>query len=388
VIFSSFKWDEQSTLDLTDASLAYVYYRHKRINLLTGFPETYSFEKLLENLEKVTLQDKVTQPHVYHFYYEFGLLLAELGHLVTEDTPLVVELVYRKAKKNPHRKTSLTSLPLKTLERPTWSEYKESFQRIQEELLAGNCYQVNLTYPFDFQTEDLIDPRDIRDYFMSRKGLGSYAHCTFLGEEMILSNSPECLFHYQAGKISTMPIKGTVKRGRNWRKDWQELLLDEKQEGELLMIVDLLKNDLNRLDRAKSKVRKLRAPLLVPGLLHQYALLELKLENKISLLKVMGGLFPGGSITGAPKRRVMEIIAGVERFQRGHYCGSTVLCWKDKKMANINIRTAQIQPAERLWRYGSGGGITLLSKAPAEFQEMEEKVKSFLTLIKAPGYNY
>ena len=152
------------------------------------------------------------------------------------------------------------------------------------------------------------------------------------------------------------------------------------------MITDLLKNDLNRLDTPSAEVRKLRAPLLVPGLLHQYSLISLKLKNEISVSTTMRALFPGGSITGAPKKRVMGIIADVERYNRGIYCGSTLLCIGNNKVANINIRTASINIEERIWRYGAGGGITLLSRPVDEFKEMEDKVSSFLKLLKIPGY--
>ena len=156
--------------------------------------------------------------------------------------------------------------------------------KIQEELIEGNCYQVNLTYPFDFMTEEILDPRDISDFFFAQKNLGAYAHATFLGDEMILSNSPECLYQYRDDEIFTMPIKGTFRReGKDVGKLWKKMLADKKEEGELLMITDLLKNDLNRLDTPSAEVRKLRAPLLVPGLLHQYSLISLKLKNEISV---------------------------------------------------------------------------------------------------------
>ncbi len=386
MIFSRFKWNSQKVLELGGPLKAYVYYRHRRENLLTGFPETYSIENFIKELETFKLTDKVSHPRVYHFYYEFGLIEAGYGHLIPEDKPLAVMIEYKDSKKISPRKTHLTKLPLKTLERPSWTEYKEAFQKIQEELLEGNCYQVNLTYPFDFETDEVIDPRDIADYFFARSGLGAFAHTTYLGEEMILSNSPECLFQYRDGEIFTMPIKGTMKRGENWKEAWALMKASKKEEGELLMITDLLRNDLNRLSGGKARVKKLRAPLLVPHLLHQYSLIAARLKRDVSVGETMRSLFPGGSITGAPKKRVMEIIRNTERYDRGIYCGSTLLCYQDKKMASINIRTASIAPFERIWRYGAGGGITLLSSSVEEFKEMESKVASFLTLLKVPGY--
>lgn len=386
MIFSRFKWKDSSILELTRPKSAYIYFRTTRLNLLTGFPETYHLDTFLNRLETIQIQSKFLRPVVFHFYYELGLILMGLGHTVDENAPLAVEIEYENKRVRQKPKSKLQKLPLKSLERPSWSEYKEAFNHIQEHLLNGDCYQVNLTYPFDFETEEQFDPRDISDFFFSRDGLSAYAHATFLGDEMILSNSPECLFQYSHQKMFTMPIKGTRKTGKNWHKEWKEMLLDAKEEGELNMITDLLRNDLNRLESPRAKVLKARAPLLVPGLLHQYSLLSVELRHSLSLHKTLECLFPGGSVTGAPKKRVMEIIQNMERYNRGIYCGSTLLCLDDRKVASINIRTAAISAGDRLWRYGAGGGITLLSKPTSEFQEMEAKVASFLTLLKAPGY--
>lgn len=386
MIFSRFKWNASTILELDRPLKAYIYYRHERLNLLTGFPESYPIAELIKKLEALKLQDKVAHPLVYHFYYEYGLFQAGMGHLVEDTTPLVVEIEYGRSSKKAPKKPRLEALPLQTLERPSWTEYKVAFAKIQEELLNGNCYQVNLTYPFDFMTDEVLDPRDIADFFFSRKHLGAYAHATYLGEELILSNSPECLFQYKDNEIITMPIKGTMKReGQSKKVLWQKMLNDKKEEGELLMITDLLKNDLNRLDQPTAVVKKLRAPLLVPGLLHQYSLISLRLQKNISVAQTMQSLFPGGSITGAPKKRVMEIIGDTERFNRGIYCGSTLLCLGKNKVASINIRTAAINLEERMWRYGAGGGITLLSRPVEEFKEMEAKVTSFLKLLEIPG---
>ena len=387
MIFSVFRWNSSTLLELTQPSAAYLYFRKQRLNILTGFMEDVPVTQLKSKLDEISLQQKFSHPHVFHFYYEFGLLEAGQGHLIKEDTPLVLEIEYKKQRKRSPKKTSLGSINLQSIERPSWSEYKESFARVQEELLAGNCYQANLTYPFDFITEEMLDPRDIVDFFFAQKGTAAYAHATYFGEGLILSNSPECLFQYKQDEVFTMPIKGTVKCAPSeFSKKWKLLLADAKEEGELLMITDLLRNDLNRLSNYQAKVRKLRAPLRAPGLLHQYSLISAKLSSHVTLAKTMEALFPGGSITGAPKKRVMEILSSIERYQRGIYCGSTLLCLGNKKAASINIRTAMVNPEERTWRYGAGGGVTLLSNPVSEFQEMELKVASFLQLLKVPGY--
>lgn len=386
MIFSKFKWNHSSLLELTKPKKAYVYYRTTRMNLITGYPEVYPIKSFLTHLEEIKMQDHFSSPVVFHLYYEMGLLLNGLGHTVDDNTPLAIEIEYEKAALKKYPKAHLACLKLKTLERPNWTEYRAAFNYIQEELLNGNCYQVNLTYPYEFTTDETYDPRDICDFFFSRKGVGAYGHATYLGDEMILSNSPECLFQFQNDEMRTMPIKGTVRTHGNWKKEWKELLNNEKEEGELNMITDLLRNDLNRLEKPQARVLKERMPLIVPGLLHQCSLLSVKIEKPLSLLRTLESLFPGGSITGAPKIKVMDIIQRTERAPRGVYCGSTILCWKGRKSASINIRTASLSIGDRIWKYGAGGGITLLSKAPLEYQEMESKVQSFLTLLKTPGY--
>ena len=384
MIFSRFKWDKDHVLELSKPIHAYIYYRHQRMNLLTGFPEAYGIDQFIKQLDEISLQDKVKHPKVYHFYYEFGMY-QQGTRVPAEDTPLAIEIEYRQSKKFIPKTPHLKELGLKTLERPSWSEYKIAFEKIQEQLLDGNCYQVNLTYPYDFETEEVLDPRDIADFFFAQK-VSPFAHATYFGEEMFLSNSPECLFQFKKNVLSTMPIKGTMKRGKDWKKMWKEMMKSPKEESELLMITDLVKNDLNSLQNPVAKVLKLREPLIVPGLLHQYSLIAVKLTQKLSLKQTMHSLFPGGSITGAPKIRVMDIIDDVERYQRGIYCGSTVLFYKEQRVASINIRTASINVSERVWRYGAGGGVTLLSKAVDEFKEMESKVESFLRLLKIRGY--
>lgn len=386
MIFSQFNWSKTEVLDLAEASEAYLYFRNSRLNLITGFPEVFSLDDFLRDLDAIMLEDEFTSPVVIHTYYELGLILAGLGHSVKADAPLALMITYKKARIRKKKKSSLNAIPLKSLERPNWSEYKSAFEYVQERLLSGDCYQVNLTYPYDFETEEVYDPRDLADFLFSQRGASAYAHATYWGEKFILSNSPESLFEYSKGVVSTRPIKGTMPIKGDWEKTWKEISKTKKEESELIMITDLLKNDLNRLSEPRARVLKLRAPLIVPGLVHQYSLLSVKLEKDISLLKTLQALFPGGSITGAPKKKVMEIISRVERFERGIYCGSTILLWKKRKSASINIRTAEIDLMERIWRVGAGGGVTLLSSPVAEFQEMESKIKSFLTLLKAPGY--
>ncbi len=164
-------------------------------------------------------------------------------------------------------------------------------------------------------------------------------------------------------------------------KQKQKLEKDEKNQAELYMITDLMRNDLTRLTMNPANVVHDKYPLHVPGLIHQFSVVESSLSAKENLANIVKNLFPGGSITGAPKKNTMELIEKIEKFKRGFYCGSTILCYKNRKTASINIRSAEIDYTQNEVTYGAGGGITLQSQALEEFEETLNKLKSFLLLF-------
>ncbi|HLT22541.1 MAG TPA: chorismate-binding protein [Bacteriovoracaceae bacterium] len=380
MLFSTFRWKNNLNLHLSAPVRAYIQYRHKRFDLMTGFAQGIGVDSFFQELKAHQVDSKPKQPLVIHLMYELGFLLGQSSYLLSDDDPLAIVIEYQKTKFI-KPKTKLKKIPLKGLERPNWTEYKEAFHYLQEELLKGNGYQFNLTYPFDFYTDDFFSPTDIHDFFFSKK-LSSFAHASFLGEEMILSNSPECLFTLQGDYLYSMPIKGTVKKKKNAiKKQVKDLFNDPKEDSELIMISDLIRNDLNRLSNGDCEVPKIKKPLVLNNLIHQYSLLKTPVQKHWSLFDIISTLFPGGSITGAPKINAIRTLGRVERYKRSVYCGTTILSWKSHLTGSINIRTAKINVEERLWTYGAGGGITLKSQAHSEFSEMESKVESFLTLL-------
>ncbi|MFA7613919.1 MAG: chorismate-binding protein, partial [Candidatus Caldatribacteriota bacterium] len=143
----------------------------------------------------------------------------------------------------------------------------------------------------------------------------------------------------------------------------------------------LVRNDLNKLSLGDCQAPQIKKALILNNLIHQYSVLKTKVKKDWSLLDIVSTLFPGGSITGAPKVNAIRTLGRVERYQRNIYSGSTILFWKKHLAASINIRTARVNLSERLWTYGAGGGITLGSQAHGEYLEMESKVDSFLTLL-------
>ena len=198
----------------------------------------------------------------------------------------------------------------------------------------------------------------------------------------IFCASPECLFQIDFNRknswhwIETFPIKGTIKgEGKN---EWKMLKSSKKDQAELFMIADLMRNDLSRFSNLPSHVLSRKERLKAPGLTHQFSHLGSYFREK-NLWDLMESLFPGGSITGAPKKTVMHIIDKLESWNRGFYCGSTIL-WRAEHLASsINIRTACYNKRTQNLLYGAGGGLGLLSHLDSEYDEMMHKAQSFFT---------
>ena len=337
-------------------------------------------------LKEISPLDRPRNPRVWHFFFELGYGHNNLAELIDESDLLAIELEFQDVRsKDPKSVCDFAMGPVRP---PSFSQYSESFNQVRAHLLRGDCYQVNLTFPFEASFQGNLEGMLAR-LWRDRRSVGAYAHATSfpsLGKSFV-SQSPECLFQLQEqGEhfiLQTMPIKGSLKLRREDVVDfkWQELVKNKKDEGELFMIVDLLRNDLNRIERPLARVLRKKAPLVVPGILHQYALIETMLSHQVTLDKIMIPLFPGGSVTGAPKRRAMEIIHSLESERRGLYCGTTFIQHRDIFRGNINIRTAEIHYPSLNIRYFAGGGITLLSDVYREYWEMLAKAESFFNLF-------
>lgn len=269
-----------------------------------------------------------------------------------------------------------------------YSDYLNKFKKSRKNLLLGNCYQMNLTEQFNYHFDQGLSAIDFAVKLWSeKKNIASFAHATWLSSsnQLLLSNSPECLFQikskYDSYKVITMPIKGTQKIDKSIKESIYKLSQSKKDMAELNMISDLLRNDLSRISKPNAKIVKSRMPLIVPGLIHQFSIVESKISPETPLSKVILNLFPGGSITGAPKKSVIQRLLQIEKRKRGHYCGSTIIQYKKLKCCNINIRTAEVDLPSLVLRYSSGGGITLLSKAKDEYLEMMAKRDSFINIF-------
>ncbi|MBI5329860.1 MAG: aminodeoxychorismate synthase component I [Betaproteobacteria bacterium] len=259
---------------------------------------------------------------------------------------------------------------------PTPEAYAQAFQRVQDYIRAGDCYQVNLA-------QRLVAPCSGSPWplycALRRRNPAPFAAWMNLPCGQVLSSSPERFLALRDGLAETRPIKGTRPRRADPAQDAREvaeLSASPKDRAENLMIVDLLRNDLGRVCRPGS----IRVPDLFR--VEHYATVHHLVSTVIGelgpgrdALDLLAAAFPGGSITGAPKRRAMEIIAELEPRARGVYCGSLGYLGADGAMdLNIAIRTLTVAAGEvSFW---AGGGLVADSRCEAEFRECQDKARA------------
>lgn len=276
----------------------------------------------------------------------------------------------------------LTSKVVSNMDMPT---YAAAFDKIKRYIQEGDCYQVNLAQRFSAQaTGDAWQAyRTLRD--ISPAPFSAYLN---LPDLQILSASPERFIQIKNQHVETRPIKGTRPRAEdpveddNFAKELQHSL---KDRAENLMIVDLLRNDIGKNCAVGSvQAQRLFALESFANVHHLVSTVTGTLAPGKTALDMLRGCFPGGSITGAPKLRAMQIIEELEPHRRGLYCGAIGYIGFDGNMdTNIAIRTAMYSRGEiRFW---AGGGIVADSEMSKEYRETWDKASSMLALMQAYG---
>lgn len=251
--------------------------------------------------------------------------------------------------------------------------YQEAIKTIHHHIRQGDTYQVNYTVQLSQELETV--PLAI----YNRLVVEQKAHYNaFIQHDdvAILSISPELFFEQEDRLLTTRPMKGTTRRGLTNQADLKEaawLEADPKNRAENMMIVDLLRNDMNRISEIGSEqVTRLCQVEQYSTVWQMTSTIESRLRPEVDLVQAFQALFPCGSITGAPKISTMEIIQKTEIAPRGVYCGTIgILLPRGKRIFNVAIRTLQMQGTKSI--YGVGGGITWDSKWEGEYQETKQK---------------
>ncbi|MBU8934221.1 MAG: aminodeoxychorismate synthase component I [candidate division Zixibacteria bacterium] len=251
---------------------------------------------------------------------------------------------------------------------PTLSrdEYCHRVSRIKEYIREGDIYQANFTTRFDIHSP--ADPFDVYELLRHLNPAPYSAYLNF-GDYQVLSSSPERMFLKTDDSITSGPIKGTIARSDCPEDDARQLLASNKDRAELLMIVDLVRNDLGKIAQTGSvRVDEMFKPEVYSSVVHLVGDVAAKIHPKTRLTQILKALLPGGSITGAPKRRAVEIISQLESIPRSVYTGCIGYVHGNRADFNIAIRT--MVHSRGVYHIHAGGGIVADSDPEAEYREM------------------
>ena len=265
------------------------------------------------------------------------------------------------------------TLPKTWQELTSAEEYKAAIEHIHHHIRQGDTYQVN--YTVQLQQNITADPFAIYNRLVVEQNAHYNAFIQH-DDVSIISVSPELFFKKDGDGLTTRPMKGTTNRGLTTETDLKQaqwLAQDQKNRSENMMIVDLLRNDMNRISKIGSEnVKSLCLVEQYSTIWQMTSTIETQLLPNSSLGDIFQALFPCGSITGAPKIATMAIIKDVEKQARGVYCGAIgILLPNGPTIFNVAIRTLQMQGNKAI--YGVGGGITWDSKWEAEYEETKQK---------------
>lgn len=282
------------------------------------------------------------------------------------------------------RETPARSVVARPVSNMSHSEYFQKVERVQRYIEAGDVYQVNLAQRFIAATDE--SPLAI---YRRLRHCNPAPYGAFLpwGSHAILSSSPELFLRLRSGHVVTRPIKGTRPRGSDPQLDAvcrRQLADSEKDKAELTMIIDLLRNDLGKVCRFGSvRVTEVARIEQHPTVFHRVATIEGDLAPERSWADLLLASCPGGSVTGAPKIRAMQIIEELEPDARGVYCGSIGMIGLDGTMTfNLAIRT--MVRANGVVHFHAGSAIVADSQPEEEYEETLAKAAGMMHALSSP----
>ena len=353
------------------------------------FGERYTFTQPIKelktrNVAEVTALLAQVESYQEQGYYVVGYVSYEAAPAFEEKfavhkTPLLGEyLLYFTV----HNSVETSPIPLTydEVDLPSdWQEvtsaanYEKAIAQIHHHLRQGDTYQVN--YTVQLKQDLSANPFAIYNRMVVEQEAGYNAYVEH-DDMAVISMSPELFFEQNDRELTTRPMKGTTQRGMTDQEDLEQaswLEQDPKNRSENMMIVDLLRNDMNRIsDVGSEHVERLCQVEQYSTVWQMTSTIKSQLREDVDLVEIFRSLFPCGSITGAPKIATMEIIKDLEPQPRGVYCGTIgLLLPNGRRIFNVAIRTIQMHQGNAI--YGVGGGITWDSTWESEYREVHQK---------------
>lgn len=348
---------------------------------------SYDIGRVIEKMPESAKED-VSIPDSYFLFYD-NVIIFDLRNKKTyitalgikEDSEKSIKDIEEKIKQGKVEFNIVLDKESEFISNFSREEYIDAVKQVKEYIKEGHTYIANLTQRF--QCDYNSNPFDT---YISLRSINKAPFSCYLNLEdfQIISSSPERFLKVFNNQIETRPIKGTRPRGINKiedEKNREELLNSEKDKSELLMIVDLERNDLSKVCKPFSvKVTELFKLEEYSTVFHLVSTVIGELNNNVSSVKCIRECFPGGSITGAPKIRSMEIIEELEGIRRGIYTGA-IGYFDLRGNCDFNIVIRTILTKDNKAYFGVGGGITIESDEEMEYEETLDKAKALMRVL-------
>ncbi|MDZ5253370.1 aminodeoxychorismate synthase component I [Clostridium sp. LIBA-8841] len=371
-LIKKYKIDYESNIPFLGGAMGYFSYDIGRVS-----------EKMPESAK-----DDLSIPDSYFLFYD-NVIIFDLRNKKTyvtalgikEDSEKSIKYIEDKIKRGKIEFNIILDKKSEFISNFSREEYIDAVKQVKDYIKEGHTYIANLTQRFQCQYNS--NPFDT---YISLRSINKAPFSCYLNLEdfQIISSSPERFLKVYNNKVETRPIKGTRPRGINEiedKKNRKELLNSEKDKSELLMIVDLERNDLSKVCKPFSvKVTELFKLEEYATVFHLVSTVIGELNDDVSSVKCIRECFPGGSITGAPKIRSMEIIEELEGIRRGIYTGAIgYFDLRGNCDFNIVIRTILVKDNKAY--FGVGGGITIESDEEMEYEETLDKAKALMRVL-------
>jgi para-aminobenzoate synthetase component 1 len=264
--------------------------------------------------------------------------------------------------------------------------YVSIIRKLKEHIQAGDCYEINFCQEF-FAEDVTIDPLSVYNA-LSATSAAPFAGFYHIDDQYLISASPERFLSRRGNELIAQPMKGTLRRSANGKEDIEKEILrnNPKERSENVMIVDLMRNDLSRISKKGTvEVKELFGVYTYPQVYQMVSTITGELEEDTGFYRIMEACFPMGSMTGAPKYKVIELIDQYETTARGIFSGSLGYFHKGDFDLNVVIRSLMYNAGEKYLSLKTGSGITIYSDPEKEWEECLLKASGIKKVLEEPA---
>ncbi len=338
----------------------------------------YDLKNEIENLTS-SHADRIGFSGIFFFEPEIVIRLTEKEMIIDTEEPEKIFLEIEKVKRDTEENLNNEIIIQQQISR---EEYISIIKKLQEHILRGDCYEINFCQEF-FAEDAVIDPVSVYRK-LSNISPNPFSALYRVNDKWLICASPERFLKKNGNRILSQPIKGTAKRTiENDEKNKAELLHSAKDRSENVMVVDLVRNDLAKVCKEGTvKVDELYGIYSFPQVHQMISTVSGKLKENISFTDIIKATFPMGSMTGAPKRSVMQLIEKYEKTKRGIFSGAMGYINPEVDFDfNVVIRSIMYNSSTKSLSFQAGSGITFYSDAEKEWEECLLKAEAIKKVL-------